>query len=491
MPRPKNSLSKKPMQTSSQKPQDRQMTQKSSGKRSEKQEKCSESNRNPVQSKKAEEAIIGSILIDNSVLDDVVPIVKPEDFFSVSNREIFEIIVDLYSRGEAVDPLILEDKLEEAESLDFHGGIDRINHLVDCGTTAHELESYAKRVADLASVRRVQESIIEMRQTNHADFDSVSDYLADIDGKFQRAMERRKSGNTERINTMMQSACNHLMDLYDKKETGTLEQLSTGFIDLDKTVMMDASDLIILAARPSMGKSALAVNVVENSCPGPNDAALFFSLEMSKLSLALRMLSGKSRIELNKFRNVEISGGDISKIAMATSYYRDLHLYFDDTPAITVSEMRAISRRLKNKLERQGKRLRLIGLDYMQLCGTKRGHSRNLELAEVSGSLKALAKELSVPVLALSQLSRAVEQRENKRPRMADLRDSGALEQDADVILFMYRDDYYNENSEDKGITEVIVGKQRNGALGTVHLKFIGEQARFANLAKGHHDERF
>lgn len=399
--------------------------------------------------------------------------------------------MDLYGRGESIDPLILEDKLTEAGSLDFHGGVDRIDRLVASGTAAHELESYAKRVADLASVRRVQESLLEIKQTNYADFDSISDYLADVDAKFQRAMEQRKAGNLERIKSMMQGAMDHVMDLYDKKETGNLDIMKTGFIDLDKKLLIDSQDFIILAARPSMGKSALAINLIENSCHTTNDAALFFSLEMGKLSIALRMISGKSRIDLKKFRDVSINGGDISKMAQAVSYYRDAQLYFDDTPAMSPSEIRAVARRLKSKLERQGKKLRLIGLDYLQLCKTAKGHSRNLELAEVSGALKALTKELNVPILALSQLSRAVEQRENKRPRMSDLRDSGALEQDADVVLFMYRDDYYNENSEDAGITEVIIGKQRNGALGTVKLKFIGEQTRFANLATSMGDERF
>ena len=240
-----------------------------------------------------------------------------------------------------------------------------------------------------------------------------------------------------------------------------------------------------------MGKSALGLSIVTNSCDKPGDAAAFYSLEMSKYSLALRMIASNSKINLKKFRTVDLSDGDFSNMAMAMGRISEKDIWLDDTPNIGPGEIRASARRLKAKLDRQGKNLRLIGVDYLQLCKTVRGHSRDREVAEVSAALKGLAMELQVPVLALSQLSRAVEKRENKRPMMSDLRDSGAIEQDADAILFMYRDDYYDENSDKKGITEVIIGKQRNGTTGTTELKFDSEITKFSNLAKGYSDERF
>lgn len=451
----------------------------------------SEKNLGRLQSPRAEESIIGGALLDNSVLDDLVSIVHPADFFGNANREIFEIIVDLYGRGESVDPIILEDKLVAAGSFDQYGGIDKINNLVDSGTSAHEVLSYAKTVADLAMVRRINEMALEIRQTNYSDFDSISEYLSTIDSKFQKVMERRPTGRLESIKDVMRSAMDTIGELYDKRQLGQLNQLKTGFYDLDNKLSIDSTDLVILAARPSMGKSALGLSIVTNSCDKPGDAAAFYSLEMSKYSLALRMIASNSKINLKKFRTVDLSDGDFSNMAMAMGRISEKDIWLDDTPNIGPGEIRASARRLKAKLDRQGKNLRLIGVDYLQLCKTVRGHSRDREVAEVSAALKGLAMELQVPVLALSQLSRAVEKRENKRPMMSDLRDSGAIEQDADAILFMYRDDYYDENSDKKGITEVIIGKQRNGTTGTTELKFDSEITKFSNLAKGYSDERF
>lgn len=419
-------------------------------------------------------------------------VVRPGDFFGNANREIFEIILDLYEKGESVDPIILEDRLIAAGSFDQYGGIDKINNLVDSGTSAHEVLSYSKTVADMAMVRRVNETALEIRQTKYSDFDSISDYLATVDKKFQQVMERRPSGNLEHVKEVMKSTLSKVSDLYDKKQLGQLNQLKTGFYDLDEKLSIDGTDLVILAARPSMGKSALGLNIIENACKNPNDAAVFYSLEMSKFSLGLRIISGNSKINLKKFRTVDLNEGDLSKMSMSMGAIAEKDIWLDDTPNTSPGEIRASARRLKAKLDRQGKNLVLIGVDYLQLCKTTRGHSRDREIADVSAALKGLAMELGVPVMALSQLSRAVEKRENKRPMMSDLRDSGAIEQDADAILFLYRDEYYNPDTTDKsGITEIIIAKQRNGTVGTVELKFDGERTRFENLAKGHHDERF
>ena len=434
----------------------------------------------PPHSMEAEESVLGGILIDNNALDRAVEFIGADDFYREAHRKILRAMQDLNQRGEPVDLVTLTDVLRTRGELQDVGGAAYLGELVEKVPTAAHVAFYARIVRHKAVVRSLIQVATEIASLGFESGADVDQLLDDAEHKIFEISERKVRPSFFRIRDIMVDSMKAIEQLYERKELVT--GVPTGFVDLDRmTAGLQPSDLIVIAGRPSMGKTAFALNIAQYAALTAKVGVAVFSLEMAKEQLVLRLLCSEARVDQSKVRSGFAAERDFPKLAMAASRLAEAPIYIDDTPALSVLELRAKARRLKR--ERESK-LGLIIVDYLQLM---RGHdgadSREQEISSISRSLKALAKELSVPVVALSQLNRQVETRAEKRPIMADLRESGAIEQDSDVIAFLYRPIVYDKNAEERA-AEVIIAKQRNGPIGTVPLTFMSEYTRFENRAE-------
>ena len=435
----------------------------------------------PPQNLEAEQSILGGILLHNQALNQVLEILNKDDFYSEAHRKIFASILDLSERNEPCDLITLSNALRDNKYLDQIGGMVYLSQLVDNVPSAANIAYYSKIVKQKAILRKLIGTATDILDRSYgigSDIDSVLDEAEQ--SIFQIAQNKIKPAFSP-LKEVIKDSFKTIEKLYEKKELIT--GVATGFEKLDElTAGLQKSDLIVIAGRPSMGKTAFALNIAQYAAIQEAVPVAIFSLEMAKEQLAMRMLASEARVDSQRMRKGFLGETDWPKLTTAAGSLSDALIFIDDTPAISALEMKAKARRLKAE---HG--LGLVILDYLQLMkGSESSRdSREQEISEISRSLKALAKELSIPVIALSQLNRKVEDRTNRRPQMADLRESGAIEQDADVIIFLYRDEVYNksEDNPEKGIAEVIIGKQRNGPVGTVKVAFLERYTRFENLA--------
>ncbi len=435
----------------------------------------------PPQNLDAEQSILGGILLDNQALHSVLEILEYRDFYSESHRKIFAAIVDLSERHEPSDLITLSNILKDKKQLDQVGGMAYLASLVDNVPSAANVAHYAKIVKEKAILRYLIGTATEILTKSYNTGADIDEVLDEAEHAIFQISENKIRPAFYPIKNIIKDSFKAIEKLYERKELITGVPTGFGKID-DLTSGLQKSDLIIIAGRPSMGKTAFALNIAQHAATECGIPVAIFSLEMSKEQLAFRMLSSTAKVDSQRLRKGFLGETDWPKLTTAAGRLSEALIFIDDTPAISVLEMKAKSRRLKAESG-----LGLIILDYLQLMrGGAYKDSREQEISEISRSLKALAKELSVPVIALSQLNRKVEDRTNRRPHMADLRESGAIEQDADVIAFIYRDEVYNksEDNQEKGLAEIIIGKQRNGPTGMVKLAFLEKFTCFENLAR-------
>lgn len=436
----------------------------------------------PPHSAEAEQAVLGGLMLDNAAWDRVVDMLTPDDFYRQSNRLIYKGIARLVDDGRPCDAITVSELLGNNGELEAVGGLSYLSELVKNTPSAANIRAYAEIVRERAVLRRLMSVGAEISEmASDPQGRSSNEVLDEAERRvFQIAESRPNQGGPVPIRPILTKTLKRIEELFESK--GGITGVTTGFEVLDaKTSGMQHSDLIIVAGRPSMGKTTFAMNLVENALMMAKTSVLVFSMEMPADSILMRMLSSLGRIDQTRIRSGQLEEDDWPRLTSAMQLLRDANLYIDDTAALTPTELRSRARRVAREFD--GK-LGMIMVDYLQLmrvAGIKEG--RTAEISEISRSLKALAKEMNCPVVALSQLNRSLEQRPNKRPVNSDLRESGAIEQDADVIIFIYRDEVYNEDSPDKGVAEIIIGKQRNGPIGTVRLAFLGKYTRFEDLA--------
>jgi replicative DNA helicase len=438
----------------------------------------SELTRVPPHNIDAEQSVIGGILLDNEVLAGVLEVLRGAEFYRAAHRTIFSAVTQLFERNEPCDLVTLTDLLRSQKKLEEVGGASYLASLVDRVPSAANSSQYARIVKEKSMVRTL---ISRATEIVAAGFDSslmAEDLLDQAEQAIFQVSEDRINPSFFPIKDIVKQNIKTLETLYDRKEMVT--GVPTGFTELDRfTSGFQSSDLIIIAGRPSMGKTALALNIARNAAVDADTPVGVFSLEMNKAQLGMRLLCSEARVDSQKMRSGFLSERDWPRLTRAAGTISEAPIFIDDTPAISALELRAKARRLK-----KDQNLGLVIVDYLQLMrGSYGSERREQEISEISGSLKALAKEIDVPVVALSQLNRKVEERHDKRPQLADLRESGAIEQDADVIAFIYRDEVYHQDSPDQGRAEVIIGKQRNGPTGRTKLTFLTQYTRFENLA--------
>jgi replicative DNA helicase len=435
----------------------------------------------------AEQSVLGGLLLSADGWDSVAEAVTAQDFYRPDHRLIFRQIAKLAEAAEPVDVITVADKLTANGELDAAGGLAYLAELASNTPSASNIRAYAQVVSERASLRKLIEAAQEIAESGFHPGGRSSDELIDEAERLimQISEQGPKAGGPQEVNPLLQSALDRIEELFNSG--ADITGLSTGFKDLNgMTSGLQPADLVIVAGRPSMGKTSFAMNLVENAVLGQDRPILVFSMEMPAQQLIIRMLSSVGRIDQTRIRNGKLEQEDWPKLSTAVSKLKDMPLFIDDTPSLTPTEVRSRARRVA----REHGQLGMIMVDYiqlMQIAGSSEG--RTAEISEISRSLKAIAKEFNCPMVALSQLNRSLEQRPNKRPVNSDLRESGAIEQDADVIMFIYRDEVYNEDTPDKGTAEIIIGKQRNGPIGTCRLAFIGQFTRFENLARGNYDE--
>jgi len=436
----------------------------------------------PPHSIEAEQSVLGGIMLVNESWDKVSEQVSEVDFYRHDHRIIFRAAAYLINKGDACDAVTISEYLHDLGELENVGGLSYIGSIVQNTPSAANIAAYAAIVRERSILRQL---ISVGSEITEAGFNTQGRDSAAILDEAERQVfaiaEQRARGRKgfRGIKDLLNSSLDRIDTLYhsDNPLTG----ISTGFSDIDaQTSGLQRSDLVIIAGRPSMGKTAFAMNLAENAAIKCNEPVAIFSMEMPSEQLAMRMMSSLGRIDSNRVRTGKLQQDDWPRLSSAVSILSEAPLFIDDTPALTPGELRTRARRLKRE---NGGKLGMIVIDYLQLMQTGgRAENRATEISEISRSLKALAKELDVPVIALSQLNRSLEQRPNKRPVMSDLRESGAIEQDADVIAFIYRDEVYNEDSQDRGTAEIILGKQRNGPIGTCRLTFLGQFTRFEDF---------
>ena len=418
----------------------------------------------------AEQSVIGSMIMDREAIVVASEIITGEDFYNRQYGVLFETMVELNDSGRPVDLVTLQDKLKEKDVPPEISSLEFIGDLIRAVPTSANIKYYANIVAEKATLRRLIRMNEEIANTCYAGKESLEEILETTEKKVFDLVQRRNTGDFVPIRQVVMNA----MDRIEKasKNKGNVTGIPTGFIDLDyKTAGLQPSDLILIAARPSMGKTAFVLNIAQNVAFKQNMTVAMFSLEMSKEQFVNRLFSLESKVDSQHLRTGNLTDAEWESLIES-----------DDTPGITIAELPSKCRKYKLEYD-----LKLIIIDYLQLMsgsGSRSSDSRQQEISDISRSLKALARELQVPVIALSQLSRAVEQRPEHRPMLSDLRESGAIEQDADVVMFLYRDDYYNPDTEKKGIAEVIIAKQRNGPIGTIELVWLPDYTKFANLQR-------
>ncbi|MFT6288325.1 MAG: replicative DNA helicase [Halieaceae bacterium] len=436
----------------------------------------------------AEQSVLGGLLLSADGWDSVAEAVTAKDFYRADHRLIFRQIARLAEESEPVDVITVADKLQANGELEAAGGLPYLAELAQNTPSASNIRAYGQVVRERASLRELIAAAQEIADSGFNPEGRTShDLIDEAERRIMQITEQGpKAGGPQEVNPLLKAALARIEDLFNSG--GDITGLSTGFADLDgMTSGLQPSDLVIVAGRPSMGKTSFAMNLVENAVMAQKKPILVFSMEMPAEQLVMRMLSSIGRINQSRIRNGKLEQEDWPKLSAAVSKLKDVPLYIDDTAALSPTELRSRARRIAR--ENNGE-LGMIMVDYMQLMQiTGSSEGRTAEISEISRNLKAIAKEFTCPVVALSQLNRSLEQRPNKRPINSDLRESGAIEQDADVIMFIYRDEVYNEDSPDKGTAEIIIGKQRNGPIGTTRLAFQGEFTRFENLARGNYDE--
>ncbi|MCK5889736.1 MAG: replicative DNA helicase [Methylococcales bacterium] len=437
----------------------------------------------PPHSIQAEQSVLGGLLLDNQTWDSVADKVAADDFYRKDHRLIFTTIERLAEKQEPFDVVTISESLDAIDELKSMGGLSYLATLAKDTPSAANIVAYANIVRDRSVLRQLIHVGTEISDSAfNPNGEETSDILERAERdvfKIAEQRQRGQEGGFKSIKNLLASAVDKIETLYEQE--GSITGASSGFTDFDElTSGLQPADLIIVAGRPSMGKTTIAMNMAENVAIQTKKPVAVFSMEMPGDSLAMRMMSSLGRIDQNKVRTGKLEDDEWPRLTSAINLLAETKLFIDDTPALTPTEVRARARRLT----REHGQLGLIVLDYLQLMQSpSSGESRVQQISDISRGLKALAKELNVPVVALSQLNRNLEQRPNKRPVMSDLRESGAIEQDADLIVFVYRDEVYNEDSPDKGIAEIIIGKQRNGPLGTVRLTFLGQFTRFENFS--------
>ncbi len=423
----------------------------------------------------AEKSVLGSVVLDKNALMDVIELIKPEDFYSEAHKEIFTAVRELYQKNEPIDTITVGEELKTRKTLEMVGGRQYLAFLSTFAPSTSNAAQYAKIIQEKSILRSLIKSSSDIMERGYTEKGEPSEILDFAERQIFEIAQKRQNRDYVPINTVIWE--NVVSRIDELAANGEMTGLTTGFKDIDKQLMgLNKSDLLILAARPGMGKTAFALNIAKNAAVIADASVLVFSLEMPKEQLAQRILSMESNIEMTKIRAGQID--DWEQFNMAVDTIGKCKIFIDDTPGITVLEMKNKCRRLK-----ADKGLDLVIIDYLQLMGSEgRVENRQQEISTISRYLKQLAREMDCPVIALSQLSRAVEGRQDKRPMLSDLRESGSIEQDADIVMFLYRDDYYNEESERPNICEVIVSKQRNGAPGHQDLVWIGKYTKFADM---------
>lgn len=442
--------------------------------------------RTPPHNTEAEQAVLGAIFLEPSAVATASQQLAPEDFYRTAHQLIFRVMLHLSDGNEPVDVVTVTSALQSSKHLEDVGGVSYLAELAGSVPTAANIDYYCKIVAEKALLRRLIRTATHIVSAGYSSEDDVEAILDDAEREILEVGERRHTGEFRSIKDV-------LIETYDTIEMlqsrgGEVTGTSTGFLDLDRmTAGFQKSDLIIVAARPSVGKTAFALNIAQNVATKSEAVVAIFSLEMGARQLVMRMLCAEGNIDAQKLRTGNLDEADWQKLTMAMSSLSRADIYIDDSPGIRVSDIRAKCRRLK-----QEKGIDLVVIDYLQLISgsgvSRQQENRQQEVSEISRTLKAMARELDVPVIALSQLSRGVENRQDKRPIMSDIRESGSIEQDADVVAFLYRDDYYNKDSDKKNMIEIIIAKQRNGPVGTVELAFIKEYNKFVNIDRKHQD---
>ena len=433
----------------------------------------------------AEQSVIGSMIMDKDAILTAMEMLTSDDFYHKQYGILFDAMIELYSKGLPVDLITLQNKLKEKEVPEEISSLSYVKELLDAVPTSANIKYYAKIVKDNSMRRKLIKLNEEIENECYMGKESVETVMDITEKKvFDLLSTRGGGGDYVPIRQVVMNAMDKIEQA--SRNSGNVTGLATGFLDLDfRTAGMQPSDLILVAARPSMGKTAFVLNIAEHMAFKENYTVAIFSLEMSKEQLINRMFSLESSVDAQKLRTGQLNDQEWERLIESAGVIGKSKLMIDDTPGISIAELRSKCRRMK-----QENGLSMIIIDYLQLMsgsGGRSSDSRQQEISDISRSLKAVARELSVPVLALSQLSRAVEQRPDHRPMLSDLRESGAIEQDADVVMFIYRDEYYNEDSEKKGIAEIIVDKQRNGSTGSVELVWLGQYTKFGNKERAPH----
>lgn len=437
----------------------------------------------PPQSHEAEQSVLGSILIDQESIARVADIVSPEDYYHEAHRQIYQAMLNLFEHRSPIDLVTVSEELEKAKHFESVGGATYLTNLVNSVPSASNVEHYAAIVGQKATLRRLIQASTKIGELGFDEELDIAKVLDNAEQSLFAVSQRSLKQNFVAIKDILAESFERIDELHKNK--GVLRGVPTGFRDLDALLSgLQRSDLVIIAARPSMGKTAIVTNIAAHAAIKEKKSVAFFSLEMGRDQLADRLTSLESGVDSWRIRTGNLTDEDFEKIGYAFGTLAEAPIFIDDSPTLNIMEIRSKCRRLQ-----MDKGLDLVVVDYLQLMeGRSRGNENNRvqEISEISRSLKTLAREINVPVIALSQLSRAVEQRPDKRPMLSDLRESGSIEQDADVVMFIYRDEYYHKDSDRKGITELLIRKHRNGPIGDVELFFIPEQTRFRSVDRQH-----
>lgn len=434
----------------------------------------------PPQNIDAEQAVLGAIFLEPASMTVTSEVLIPEDFYRSSHQKIYTVMLKLNDHGKAVDLITVSEELSASKNLEEIGGVSYLSELAGSVPTAANVEYYVRIVEEKSLLRRLIRTATNIAQEGYSREDEVEDLLGEAEKNIMEVAQRKNAGAFQNIKDVLVRTYDNIEVLTNRK--GDVTGIPTGFTELDRmTAGFQRNDLIIVAARPSVGKTAFALNIAQNVATKTEENVAIFSLEMGAEQLVMRMLCAEGNINAQNLRTGSLTDEDWRKLTMAMGSLSNAGIYIDDTPGVRIGEIRSKCRRLKQE---QG--LGMILIDYLQLIqgNGRSGENRQQEVSEISRSLKSLARELQVPVIALSQLSRGVEQRQDKRPMMSDIRESGSIEQDADIVAFLYRDDYYDKESENKDIIEIIIAKQRNGPVGTVSLAFVKEYNKFVNLER-------
>lgn len=443
--------------------------------------------RTPPQNIEAEQAVLGAIFLEPNSLILASEILVPEDFYRSGHQKIFDVMLTLNEMGKAIDLVTVTEELQATKQLEDVGGVSYLTEVSVSVPTAANIAHYARIIEEKALLRRLIRTATNIATEGYSREDEVNALLDEAEKQIMEVAQRKNAGAFHDIKDVLVRTYDNIEQLHEQK--GDVTGIPTGFSELDRmTAGFQRNDLIIVAARPSVGKTAFALNIAQNVGTKTGEKVAIFSLEMGAEQLVMRMLCAEGNINAQRLRTGALEPEDWRRLTLATGSLSDSGIFIDDTPGVRINEIRSKCRRLK-----QEHGLGMILIDYLQLIqgsGRSSQENRQQEVSEISRSLKALARELEVPVIALSQLSRGVEQRQDKRPMMSDIRESGSIEQDADIVAFLYRDDYYDKESENKDIIEIIIAKQRNGPVGTVELAFVKEYNKFVNIDRFHGDDQ-